>query len=51
MLEKPIKYSRFHAPETHRFRDEDPTKFKGGATILVKSFKTEQDRIRVIELF
>ena len=47
MLEKPIKYGELHAPETHRFREEDPTRFKGGPTILVKSFKTEKDRIRV----
>jgi len=47
MLEKPIKYRQFHAPETVRFREEDPAKFIGGPTILVKSFKSERDRIRV----
>ena len=48
MSEKPMMR---HDEESHRdkFRDEDPTTFLGPATIAIRSFKHEKDRIRVIK--
>ena len=31
----------------HKFRDEDPTKFKGTAAFIIKGFKSEKDRVDV----
>jgi hypothetical protein len=46
MGEKPI-ITHDVSPQGFRIREEDPSKFIGPATIAIKSFKHEKDRIRV----
>lgn len=49
MVENPIvaKDAKEINPYVHKFRDENPKLFKGGAIFIIKGFKSEGDRIDV----
>lgn len=49
MVENPIvaKDAKETNPYVHKFRDEHPKLFKGGAIFIIKGFKSEKDRIDV----
>ena len=46
MGEKPIVNHDF-IPPVVKIRDEDPSKFLGGPSLIIRSFKHERDRIKV----
>ncbi len=46
MSEKPIVKHDF-IPQVAKIRDEDPSKFLGGPSLVIRSFKHEKDRIKV----
>lgn len=49
MVEKPVKAKdpKDSNPYVHKFRDENPKNFKGGAIFIIKGFKNQGDRIDV----
>ena len=47
MAEKPIMTHDF-VPPVVKIRDEDPSRFLGPPSIVVRSFKHEKDRIKVL---
>ena len=52
MIDEPIVLKEFKNSEVynHKFRDEDPKKFKGNALFIIKGFKFESQRIDVPSL-
>ena len=50
MADKPIVTHDFVAPLIH-IRDEEPSKFLGPSSVILRSFKHEKDRIKVLLLY
>ena len=49
MADKPIIAHDFIPPVVN-IREEDPSRFLGGPSLVIRSFKHEKDRIKVISL-
>lgn len=49
MVETPMvaKDPKEANPYVHKFREENPKQFKGGAIFIIKGFKNQGDRIDV----